>query len=265
MISTELIRKVQLHQIKMMSELQQLFTNEKLVYFAIGGTALGAVRHKGFIPWDDDIDIAMPRQDYERFITLQHKLPSHLFIQNFHTDKEYWLHFAKVRDKSTLFIENSRKNQNINHGIFIDIFPWDNIMNSSDIKNEVKIMSHKFRRISMSNYKRKNIFRKLKTKYYQWLYRDHDQDSLFKKIEETYTKYNHIDTGVIGNASFNDAIKISDLYPLNTAKFESLELPIPKNIDVYLNHKYGDYMKIPPENERNGHKPIKIQFNSNDE
>lgn len=256
-----LVRKVQLHQIQMVSELQKIFREENLTYFAIGGTALGAVRHEGFIPWDDDIDIAMPRADYERFLQLQNKLPSHLFIQHFYTEKEYPLYFAKIRDKNTLFIENSKKNKNINHGIFIDIFPWDNISKPNNDKNEIKSLSHKFRRISMTKYKEENFLRKFKTYFYRWFYKEYCQDTLFKKIDMLYKKHNDVDTGKIGNVTFNDAIYLTDLYPLQMLKFESIELPCPKNVERYLTEKYGDYMTIPKESERINHNPIQIEFN----
>lgn len=256
-----LVRKVQLHQIQMMSELQKIFREENLTYFAIGGTALGAVRHEGFIPWDDDIDIAMPRADYERFLQLQNKLPSHLFIQHFYTESEYPLYFAKVRDKNTLFIEKSKTNRNINHGIFIDVFPWDNVLEIDNDKNEIKNLSHKLRRISMTEYKKRNFFRKLKTYFYRWFYNEYCQHSLFEKIDMVHKKHNKIDADKIGNVTFNDIINLTDLYPLQQLKFESIELPCPKNIGRYLTEKYGDYMEIPRKNEQITHNPIRIEFN----
>ncbi|MGL4448256.1 MAG: LicD family protein [Shewanella sp.] len=260
-----LIRKVQLHQIQMMSELQKIFHQENLTYFAIGGTALGAVRHEGFIPWDDDIDIAMPRVDYEKFLQLQHKLPSHLFIQNFYTEKEYPLYFTKVRDTNTLFIEKSKVDKKINHGIFIDVFPWDNVKELEKDRDDIKILLHKFRRISITEHKRAHIFRRLKAYFYQLIYLERSQSSLFAKIDSAYKKHNHVDTGKIGNVTFNDVIEIADLYPLKMLKFESIELPCPNNVEKYLSKKYGDYMKIPEEKDRITHNPVKVVLNIHDE
>lgn len=97
-----------------------------LNYFLVSGTALGAVRHGGIIPWDDDLDVAMFRDDYNKFMELAPRmLPNKLFLQNYKTDKNYPFVFAKLRNKQTAFIETALRNFDMNHGIYIDIFPLD--------------------------------------------------------------------------------------------------------------------------------------------
>ena len=96
-----------------------------LVYYLIGGTLLGA-RHKGFIPWDDDLDIAMPRYDYERFLDIcENELNENYYLHCIRTDSKYWLPFAKVRKKNTLFDEANISKLNVKKGIYVDIFPLD--------------------------------------------------------------------------------------------------------------------------------------------
>ena len=103
-------------------------TCEKLdiSYIIISGTLLGAIRHKGFIPWDDDIDIGMTRNDFFLFLKNGQKyLPNHLFIQHYTTEPNDNKIYIKVRNKDTLFIENDTEDINICHGIFVDVFPFD--------------------------------------------------------------------------------------------------------------------------------------------
>ena len=97
-----------------------------LKYFVIGGTLIGAVRHEGFIPWDDDIDVAMMREDYEIFIRkAQELLPKKYFVQSIYSEKNLPFNFCKIRDNETIFVESSARKFNINHGVSIDIFPLD--------------------------------------------------------------------------------------------------------------------------------------------
>jgi len=97
-----------------------------LTYYISYGTLLGAIRHKGFIPWDDDIDVCMPRGDYDRFIKEGSEyLPENYFIQTMESDPKYALNFAKLRDSNTALFEKHVLDVDINHGVFIDIFPVD--------------------------------------------------------------------------------------------------------------------------------------------
>ena len=97
-----------------------------LKYYLIGGTLLGAVRHKGFIPWDDDIDVGMPREDYEVFVEKAGKLlPDYIFLQNYRTDENMIFPFTKLRNINTTYIETRTKYSKMNQGVWMDIFPLD--------------------------------------------------------------------------------------------------------------------------------------------
>ena len=111
----------------MLKTFVDICNKHSIKYFVQGGTLLGTVRHGGFIPWDDDVDVSLPRDEYERFLAVAEKeLPEYYFLQTKDTDPEYPNNFAKIRDSRTTFLESSAKNLNINHGAYIDIFPLDN-------------------------------------------------------------------------------------------------------------------------------------------
>ena len=124
----EILDKLHITHIKILDEIVRICDENKLNYFLIGGTLLGAVRHKGFIPWDDDLDIAMPRKDYDKFLNIAKKQINNNYILEYNkTNRKYWLPFAKVRLKNTLYVENTIKNYETNKEIWVDIFPIDNV------------------------------------------------------------------------------------------------------------------------------------------
>ena len=124
----ERTKKIQSVLLDIMKELHKVLVDNGYVYWLSSGSALGAIRHNGFIPWDDDLDIGMPREDYNRFLKEANSiLPSHLYIQHPGNEKKTHVMFAKVRMKNTLFEEEQNKNMDYPRGIYIDIFPFDSI------------------------------------------------------------------------------------------------------------------------------------------
>ena len=121
-----------------------------LTYFLVCGSALGAVKYKGFIPWDDDIDVGMPRKDYDIFVNkAQELLPENIFLQNYRTDKEFPHVFSKLRDSSTTLIEKGVAHLNMHHGIYIDVFPIDGYPQD---KNEQKNLNKKKKFLTWKQY-----------------------------------------------------------------------------------------------------------------
>ena len=113
--------------LEILVEIHRICVENNITYWLEAGTLLGAIRHKGFIPGDDDCDISMPRKDYERFLQIaQEKLPETMFLQTKETDKEYPLPWAKIRKNGTLLIETGETGEEkYHHGIFVDIIPYD--------------------------------------------------------------------------------------------------------------------------------------------
>ena len=138
------MNRLQQVEFEMLCEFVRICDELGLTYYLVCGSALGAVKYKGFIPWDDDLDVALPRPDYEVFCEkAQSMLPSHLFLQNHHTDPYYPLIFSKIRNSNTAFIEKSYAGTNINHGIYIDVFPLDGY--PEDVALQKKLEKDKYR------------------------------------------------------------------------------------------------------------------------
>lgn len=256
------ISKLKQIELAILEQFINICNKENLQYYVIGGTLLGAVRHKGFIPWDDDIDVGMPREDYKKFLKIAPKyLPKEYFLQTHITDKEYPANFAKIRNSNTTFIETSLNKCNINHGVYIDVFPLDYYPTNKiksflfDIYN--KVLS--FRISAVFNLENihyplyKKIIRKTISSLLKVIYPNihsalKKRDNLFKSVKERNLITNHC--GAWGKkeiAPIEWFGKGTELY------FENLTVKAPKEYDKYLTHIYGDYMKFPPKEKQVSH------------
>ncbi len=233
-----------------------------LRYYVIGGTLLGAVRHQGFIPWDDDIDVGMPRKDYDIFARNGQKLlPENLFIQSHHTDKCYVNNYLKIRDSSTTFIEESTKDLPINHGIFLDVFPLDNF--EPNLKTEKKFS---FRNRLYAERLREELYREhipFRSKIFEAVLkmRYPTTTEVVEKREELFRNYcpdgsywaNHC--GAWGSKEIIPMDWYGDGVPLS---FEGMQVMAPQEYDKWLTQVYGDYMQLPPAAQRISHHETEI-------
>jgi lipopolysaccharide cholinephosphotransferase len=223
------------------------------------------VRHKGFIPWDDDIDVAMPRPDYDKFLKVaQNELPEYVFVQTNATDKEYPLSFAKLRNSNTTFVEKSIKNLNINHGIYIDVFPLDGYPNNI-IKKYIFIFKkyiYSFRisyLFNLSKAKRKITAKYLIKKLMKGLSKVlcKDVKTAVQKRDKLYRQYSYETSALIANNASpweQKEVMPREYYGEGVeGVFEGISVKLPENYDAYLSSVYGDYMKLPPVEKREGH------------
>lgn len=249
------LRKIELNMLK---EVDEICKKIGVRYFLVGGTLLGAVRHKGFIPWDDDIDIGLLREDYNLFIKKAPiYLSSHLFLQTWHTDPEYLLNFAKIRDSRTTFIETSACERHINHGVFIDVFPLDYYSadgTSHKVKKSIIALTRsrvlsKFNLPDSPKTLKGYIIKLLSfiifPSYKQALY---IQNILYSKNKKSDLLINY--SGAWGDREILDATIFDDLI---SVQFEDFQLPAPKRYHEYLSSIYGDYMTLPPIEKRTRH------------
>lgn len=266
------LRKLQLTELEILKEIDKFCNENNIKYFLIGGTLLGAVRHKGFIPWDDDIDIGMMREDYDRFTELckAGKFNDKYFFQCFETDKDYYLGFGKVRKNKTTFGEEDIADLKTHKGIFVDIFPYDNVPSKNGfkqklqafiVKNILDAISYKKKIYKLSHYYRKyavwffSLFpNKFLIKTQDWLSR------IWNKKECEYIVCLP-ETWSYEKSTFKKDV----IFPLNKVSFEDSFFNGQNNNDAYLTQSYGDYMVIPKKSDQKTHKPLIISFTEGEE
>ena len=227
-----------------------------LKYFVSGGTLIGAIRHNGFIPWDDDIDIMMPRDDYEKFLKVgQAEIPQGFFLQHNGTEKRYPNGHAQIRNCNTACF-SSVGYQDLkagkNCGIFIDVFPYDDV--PDDIKKRAKqarkvkflkrICNAKIYKFSQNPVKK--IIKSLSANLY---FAFHSLEKTIEKINTLSQKYNG-QTNTVALISFmpgyeRNVWKKSWFENTVLHKFEDIEVAIPEAYDEVLRTEFGDYMQIP--------------------
>lgn len=226
-----------------------------LRYYLVEGTLLGAVRHKGFIPWDDDIDVAMPRKDYEIFLKEAQKLlPEHLFVQSIWTDPAYLQCFAKIRNSNTTFLETTAAKHPINHGVFIDIFPLDYYPQEPEAQQRLNKLRKLYTARVSSRYASRRTLKgrlmklALTVRYPSYRKVLIKRDELLKSVPENDMVTNY------GSAWENREIVPESWYgqPVKLS-FEGLQVNAPAQYDKLLTQIYGDYMTPPPAQKRVGH------------
>jgi lipopolysaccharide cholinephosphotransferase len=270
MIYGEELKLVQDVEVSILKEIIKVCSSNDIEYFIVGGTALGAVRHGGFIPWDDDIDIGMTRENYNKFLKLaENQLDKEFFLQTVHTDSDSPFHFAKVRKKGTKFIEYYCRNLNINQGIFVDVFPYDNIPDNNHLKKvqyiKTIILSNLFiaksvKEPSLEATTRKDRIKHITRYSLHYALKAIPKNLLYKMLDKEIQKYNSINTSskcYVRTPAL--IIKNEFLYPLKNIEFEGMMVCAPYDCHSYLSSQYGDYMKLPPEEKRHGHKPYILE------
>lgn len=255
------LKKIQRVELEMLQIFHEICRKYQLTYYAVGGTLLGAVRHKGFIPWDDDIDIAMPRSDYEKFIEVYSQdLPDHLSLEKNPTN----LNILQIVNNNTV-IEIGKRHQ----GIFIDVFPIDGCPKPGigrKIYNVDILLRRMLCKLSVLDIlderdrgKTENSivkFAKL-TRLYKILSPQKLVNSLEKRIK-LFPYENSDYAGVIlGRYRDRELLPKKIWGKPRKTRFENIEINSPADADTYLTYLYGDYMVLPPKDKQVAHN-IKI-------
>jgi len=254
------MNEIQRSELKIFKEVKKILDKHHLKYFAIGGTCIGAVRHKGFIPWDDDIDIALPRKDYELFRTQYcSELPDCYRILDYDNCSSHNYLFFKIFDvRNTYVEENYRYDPDRFTGTFIDIMPVDNIPYDNE-KNYIKKINHYAKmdlyirprphELTTASQKIRFFCKKIlqhlhRVNYYSDKIRDFSlklSSEPSKKVYFTW-RFDLEQNRVIFNKHYFDEII--------EVPFEDTTIMIPKGYNEYLTQDFGDYMKLPPDEEQ---------------
>lgn len=270
-IEGEDFRRMQLLEIDMLVEFDRVCRANNIRYTIFGGSLLGAVRHGGFIPWDDDADITMLREDYELFRRVADQLDEEIcFFQDYQSDPEYRWGYGKLRRTGTEYVRVGQEHLKCKTGVFVDVFPMDDIPRNVPCQILQDVYCACLRKILWAEVGKKDM-----------------SAGPFRRT--LYSLLSHIDTKTVfklgkgmERRSRNDSPnKVRALYfpatgtlykknPLSkrfgmpkswftdTAEyqFESAKLYGAKDYDAELTYIYGDYMKLPPEDERGQHSPV---------
>lgn len=270
----EELKKIQSLELEALRTIISVCEKCNIEYFLIAGSVLGAIRHDGFIPWDDDIDIGMTRDNYRRFLKeAPSLLPEGYYLQTPYNDNKNPYFYSKLRINGTKFIEYCNRKIDMHHGVYVDIFPLDEVPDEEQLNKEqfekiqklIRLFS--LRQIPDISEKPLTIPAKLKGIFRRLLYyvaRIIPYGYLIDKLEKEFTKYNG--TGQKNFACLNypkretNYVLKTDLYPLTSHNFDGISAYIPYNYDTYLRTHYKDYMKLPPEEKRFGHKPYYVEL-----
>ena len=273
----EELRKLQLIELDMVKEILKVFEKYQIRYYMLGGTLLGAVRHKGFIPWDDDIDLGVPRKDYEKFLAIaKEALPDHLVAETYkdQKDEERPIYYCQVKNKKTKIVQHiSKKDYETN--VWVDIFPLDGMPDNPALR-EIHSLRLLYRRLrvqfSMFD-ENVHLHRKNRPWHEKALIRLYEITKIgsssapydmMSRLDHDMCLYDYDQQNYVIN--FMGTWKLKEMFPKKVYgkgklyAFEDIELNGPEDSDYVLKQMYGDYMKpIQNVEEQYEHHSIEIK------
>lgn len=273
----EVLEKLHRIQLEILEDFTKVCEKYNFTYFGVYGTAIGAVRHQGFIPWDDDIDVGMLRSDYDKFFDVFEKeLGEKYSLLTPEVDERYACTVTHIQRKGTKFISEASQDLKCEQCIFMDIFPFDYVANEekgqkkqarwTGIWGKMLFLSGTaYPLIPLTGIAGRVAGGACKAIHFGLKLLRVSPKTLYRKYLKVATRYNQ-EGGTEYVTSFEyagcitDKIKEREIYPLQKVKFEHLEINLPANNHEFLTHVYGNYMELPPEDKRVNHMPLEIDF-----
>lgn len=258
-------RDLQLCILDMIKDIDKLCKRHNIEYYVAYGSCLGAVRHKGFIPWDDDFDIILKYDQYQKFLDVCKKEldKKKYFVQTPETEPNYTLSFSKIRNIKTTLIEESNKDEDIVNGVYIDVFPLVGYP-----KNKIKRKILEINRAFTLSANRNVINNKFLHSIFLIILKIFGRKKILNYCTKRCVKYSCDSCDELISIFDGDGISISVydkkvLGKPKIVKFEDISLPIPEDYDTYLKIIFGDYMKIPNKEqiELKTHTPYILDLN----
>ena len=268
---------IQKADLKLLEEMDRVCKKIGVGYFICGGTMLGYMRHQGFIPWDDDVDVAMLRKDYDKFLLeAPQYLEEDFFLQTRETDPNIPYLFSKIRLENTEYCTEYNIHRNFHKGLCLDIFPFDYVPNDLDERkkfvDEVRKLSKEHNLIARNQYpeieepfpprceEEKRCIEEKKSEIAKYwdvsladsqkayldlatMYNDRAEELQLKTVASFVPSYTYID--------------LEDLLPYQRGKFEGIEVSVPKRPDIFLEMQYKNYMELPPKHMQVAHRLIR--------
>lgn len=271
------LKRIQEVELEILKDFMDICDRHGLDYFGIAGTGIGVLRHHGFIPWDDDIDVAMPRDDFEKLLPLVEKeMGDKYLIMNAERYPNYPLMTTRMTMRGTKFKEEALKNIDAPLGIFLDLYPLDKVSdNPKEARRQARdawfwskiliLRSIPFPMLGFSGWKAKIIHAICGLAHLVLSILHVPKTWIYKKAYEAETRSNHYTKTknldfFCDTTPYMNLYAVKDIYPLRKLPFEDVELNFPHNLHNNLTGMYGDYMQLPPEEKRKNHYPYELEF-----
>ena len=270
------VPRIQAMQIEILKEIIRICKKHSIPFQMYAGSLLGTIRHAGPIPWDDDIDIAMLRHNYLRFLDVcETELDCKYFLQTRKTDPNSPHTFAKVRRNNSIFREHIVAHRKMHHGIYVDIFPFDAVPQGrllGKLHEAMIVIGHKVRSLKYNRTVKNGISGALRSlaervgqlvpskvldSYLNWVF------GLWNRSNSPYVS--QLGSGISSGGYWRCRVRKQDFYHRSLRSFSGLEVAVPDNYHVHLTQHFGNYMKPPAQNEQfPGHSIVELEFPTTD-